>query len=372
MAGAVGSAPENTVTGRRSRVALAFSALSIYSFVENVVWSRDAPGGLDLGSSAVRAAAWTLPLACTWPVVLAAVQRARRERAGSARFFLVHGAAMLAVTVLTWATTTGVRLVGYSLVHGWSPQRLEASKPTPGDMVEALLGAGFNYGMILLALAAIHYARASRDAELVAATLDAQLTEARLALLQRQLQPHFLFNALQAISTLLHRDPAAADRALVRLSGLLRAMLEETSGEDVSVATEVDLARRYVEIEEIRFGARLRVEWHVSLPAQAAGARVPPLLLLPLVENAVRHGLSPKVGPVTLRVSARAAPGAIELSVEDDGAGAKGPLRERVGLGNTRQRLRARYGASASLSLETPEGGGFRARLSIPQGEASA
>ncbi|MDP2876160.1 MAG: histidine kinase, partial [Holophaga sp.] len=118
--------------------------------------------------------------------------------------------------------------------------------------------------MILLGAEAMRQAQGRKEQETQAELLNGQLAEARLALLQRQLHPHFLFNALQAISTLLHRDPVTADVLLVRLSTLLRALLEQASGKTLSLRTELDLTRKYLKIEQVRFADRLTVEWAVD------------------------------------------------------------------------------------------------------------
>jgi len=196
------------------------------------------------------------------------------------------------------------------------------------------------------------------------------LSDARLALLQRQLHPHFLFNALQAISTLLHRDPATADRLLVRLSELLRAMLEDASAQTLPLRLELELVRKYLEIEQARFGTRLCLEWRI-VPS-VLDVSVPSLIVLPLVENAIRHGVSSKVGPGRLSIEARPDDGALLLAVEDDGLGASLPLRDGLGVGNTRQRLEALYAGRATLDIVTAPERGFRAAIRIPLAEEPA
>jgi LytS/YehU family sensor histidine kinase len=179
--------------------------------------------------------------------------------------------------------------------------------------------------------------------------------------------PHFLFNALQAISTLLHRAPATADRLLVHLSDLLRAMLEDASEQTLSLRTELDLTRKYLEIEQARFEDRLRVDWRVD--ERLLELQVPSLVVLPLVENAIRHGLSPKVGPGCLTIRAWSEGTWLFLLVEDDGLGSTLPLPPGLGVGNTRERLEALYGEGAALHIETAPLRGFRATIQIPLGD---
>ena len=250
---------------------------------------------------------------------------------------------------------------------GWEATRLTDLIPTKNNLVGTFLNVPFAYFLILLGSEAMKHAQARREEELQAGRLAGQLAEAQLSLLQRQLHPHFLFNALQAISTLLHRDPQTADGLLVRLSTLLRAMLENASGKTLSLRTELELTRKYLEIEQVRFADRLSVEWTVD--ESLLEVQVPSLIVLPFVENAIRHGLSPKMGPGRLKIFAGSDGTSLVLAVEDDGLGTTLPLGPGVGIGNTRERLEAMYGGKAGLEIETHPQGGFRARIRIPLAE---
>jgi signal transduction histidine kinase len=210
---------------------------------------------------------------------------------------------------------------------------------------------------------ALVFAERARERERVAAQLQAQLTDARLAALSSQLNPHFLFNALNSIAELVHRDPVAADGMIVGLSALLRNSLESASNQEVALDEELRLLGHYLDIERIRLGERLRVEWQVAPEARAA--LLPPLLLQPLVENAVRHGVSRRLGAGTIRVCAQARDGRLQLEVHDEGGGAGGS-GFGIGLATTRERLEALYGAQASLELAPVATGGTVARLSMP------
>jgi LytS/YehU family sensor histidine kinase len=309
-----------------------------------------------------------MPWAFLAPLVLSFNRRVRRGRPGAWRFLAAHLAGMVLIFVPYWLTLRTISLIWNCSESGWKLSEFAAFVPTTLNLFGAFLSVPFVYFLILLGAAAMQHARARQDEEIEAGRLARQLSDARLALLQRQLHPHFLFNALQAISTLLHRGPATADRLLVRLSDLLRAMVEDASGQMLSLGTELDLTRKYLEIEQARFGDRLRVEWRVD--ESVLDVQVPSLIVLPLVENAIRHGLSPKVGPGRLTIGARSEGASLILTVEDDGLGATLPLRRGLGVGNTRERLAAIFGERAALDVETAPGAGFRARIQIPVHEA--
>ena len=309
-----------------------------------------------------------MPWAFLAPLVLAWGRRVRIDQLGLGRFLLAHLAGMLVAFVPYWAFRRGVAFVWTGFASGWSTGLLAGLLPTRLNLIGSALNVPFAYFLILLGSEAMDQARARREEEVQAARLAGQLAAARLALLQRQLHPHFLFNALQAISTLLHRDPATADGLLVRLSALLRAMLENASGQTLCLRTELALTRQYLEIEQVRFGDRLSFSW--SVDDALLDCPVPSLVILPLVENAIRHGLSTKVGPGRLAVEAHAEGAALLVTVADDGLGATVPLRPGVGIANTRERLAAMYGAQAGLEIETAPGEGFRARLRVPLAEA--
>jgi len=189
--------------------------------------------------------------------------------------------------------------------------------------------------------------------------LQAQLAEARLQALASQLRPHFLFNALNAVASLVHVDPDAAERMLARLGDLLRHSLESHGRQEVTLREEQAALAPYLDIEQIRFGPRLEVAW--KLAPEVLEARVPYLALQPLVENAIRHGLAPRAEPGRIEISAEREGDVLRLLVRDDGMGPPvgGPARGGgVGLSNLRARLATLYGGRAGLELRpgTPRG----------------
>lgn len=191
------------------------------------------------------------------------------------------------------------------------------------------------------------------------------LDQARLAALKMQLQPHFLFNSLNAIAALVHLDVNAADNMIVALSSLLRLSLDTSSEQLLPLSRELEFVQRYLAIEHVRFGDRLRFSFDVAPDTQAA--LVPAFLLQPLVENAVRHGLEPRAGAAgILKVSAGRDGATLQLSVSDNGVGlAHGrPLREGIGLSNTRTRLSVLFDGAASLELCSDEG--LTVKITLP------
>jgi len=222
------------------------------------------------------------------------------------------------------------------------------------------------YWVIVAVSFAFDYYRKYRERELRAVELEKRLAQAKLQALQMQLNPHFLFNSLHSISALMHQDAEAADRMMARLSDLLRAALEGSDTQEVSLREELEFLDRYLEIEQIRFGDRLTVKTEVA-PGML-DAQVPNLILQPLVENAIRHGhrTARQAGCIELRVQ-RAAD-VLTVEVSDNGAGLRGdePAAEGVGLSNTRARLRTLYGEAHGFELCEAPGGGLLVRMMIP------
>jgi signal transduction histidine kinase len=206
--------------------------------------------------------------------------------------------------------------------------------------------------------------QAERERALAA---EGQAHRARLQALRYQLNPHFLFNTLNAVSTLIvEEENRDAERMVARLSDFLRLTLECDSDVEVPLADELDFARRYLDIEKIRFGDRLTVQEDVE--PEALSARVPPLLLQPLVENAVRHGIMPREEGGRLRIEARRVGDRLLLRVADDGPGppSDADTESGVGLSNTKARLQSLYGEEHRFTLQRADGGGCVVRVVLP------
>jgi LytS/YehU family sensor histidine kinase len=192
----------------------------------------------------------------------------------------------------------------------------------------------------------------------------------QLEALRAQLHPHFLFNTLNAIATVLHRDPARADKAIVNLAELLRAVMEHRDREEIPLDAELALARRYLDIMTLRSGESVSVSW--SIAPEARDAAVPYFILQPLLENALEHGFAGQPDSGYLDVSACVANDVLQMVVADDGAGPGAPTTDGIGLSATSQRLSELYGASGRLSLERGANGGSRVIVEIPLRRASA
>lgn len=221
------------------------------------------------------------------------------------------------------------------------------------------------YWVIVGASHGIEYYRRYRERELRTSELEKLLVAARLQALQAQLNPHFLFNTLNSISTLMHRDVAAADRMIVRLGELLRQALGSRGAQEVPLREELEFLRRYLEIEQIRFGPRLAVE--IEAPPDTLELAVPNLLLQPLVENAIKHGIAPRKLGGRIEVRARRAGDRLQLSITDNGAGNSLHTRgSGLGLANTRTRLEHLYGAQQQFEFGPRPEGGFAVRITLP------
>jgi signal transduction histidine kinase len=242
-----------------------------------------------------------------------------------------------------------------------------------------LAGEFVTYFLIYWTMAGVSHAidgyRELRARELQAARLETDLARARLELLKSQLQPHFLFNTLNAVSSLIHTDAEAADRMVARLGRLLRLALEDFGVQEAPLSRELEAVRAYLDIEQARLGPRLNVRLDVS--DELADAAVPTFLLQTLVENAVRHGVAPRSAPGHIKVRAWREGDLLRLEVRDDGPGLPPVVGESgyaatgggVGLANTRARLLHLYGPRQRLDVGNGPHGGCVAGVTLPYHE---
>ena len=227
---------------------------------------------------------------------------------------------------------------------------------------ELVTGAG-----IVGLIHAVFYYRETQQQALREAQLETRLVEAQLQTLQHQLHPHFLFNTLHAISTLMHRDLSAAERMLAQLGDLLRLTLESSTRPEVRLAEEIEFLEKYVQIEQVRLGERLTTLFDIE--TEVLDAAVPTLILQPLVENAIEHGIAPLGLPGRVTVSARREHDMLVMTVDDTGPGpserAMAALFTGIGLSNTRARLTSQFGAHYRFEFKRRPGG-FAVLVAIP------
>jgi len=224
----------------------------------------------------------------------------------------------------------------------------------------------FFYWAILAVALVLNSYQKLRERELLSSQLEAKLAQTQLQILKMQLHPHFLFNTLIAISALIHQDVELADRMIARLGDLLRTTLENANQQEVPFRQELDFIQPYLEIEQARLGPRLTVDLQID-PA-VMDARVPNLILQPLVENAIRHGIGVRPGPGRIRIQAGRANGFFHLAVTDSGPGLQTSLEpmKGIGLANTRARLEKLYGSNQRLDLSSGPDGGLQVGITIP------
>ncbi len=297
------------------------------------------------------------------PAVLALGRRLRLERGRRVRNVLAHAAIGVVLAIAHLAPVT------------WLTQAIDPYQPVQSGLAfsaqyRELIPTWFPlnvlvYWGILGAGQAWHYYRRFRERELRASQLEALLARAELQALKLQLHPHFLFNSLNAVAGLVRRgDNPQAVRMLAGLSDLLRYVLDNAERQTVLLGEELEFIRRYLEIQQLRFGDRLASE--LAVEPTALAVRVPNLVLQPLVENALEHGVAGR-GRGRIRLTGELRGGRLLLAVEDDGAGLDaGGASFGVGLENTRARLEQQYGGDFGLELALGDGGGVVARLDLP------
>jgi len=270
-------------------------------------------------------------------------------------FSFVHLGAMLGVRSFFWARS------------GKSPIAALSAASVQTQYLQNLDWTLMTYAAIVGMAYALAFNRESQGRAVKAAQLETRLAEARLQTLQAELHPHFLFNTLHAISTLVHSKPDADDRMISRLSDLLRLTFDRSGAAGVSLQQELEFLQKYLEIEQLRFQDRLSVRFDIA--PETLDAEVPRLILQPLVENAIKHGVSPRTGPGLIQIAAKRQAETLQLEVQDDGVGLSATARNRlnagIGLSNTRDRLECLYGTRHRLDFS--EGcNGLAVRIEIP------
>ena len=311
----------------------------------------------------VRASVIWLVWAGVWaaltPAALRLAARFPLQRPQILRALVVHGLASGICALVNLALfALAAPMIGAAQVE-----------PTWFGTFNRLLGTTFllNLPVYWLIVAVAHVerlVRTAREKDRRQLRLEAQLADARLQTLRTQLQPHFLFNALNTISVLMHENANSADRILLQLSALLRRSLDSSEAHEVPLGEEIGFLESYLEIEQARFEGRL--SYRIAVPDEVREARVPNLILQPLVENALRHGLATRAGPGHIEIRADRQDDALLLRVSDDGRGLPPSTTERIGLANTRARLRLLYADRQRFEVRNSDDGGVIAEIELP------
>jgi signal transduction histidine kinase len=304
---------------------------------------------------------WIFRLAHRFPLDSERRVRSVMVHAGAAgAFSIVHLACMMAVRHLLWPGMM------------YEPSAVSWTTFVQRSYLMNLDWALMTYSAIVGLSYALAYYRESQARAVKAANLEARLAEARLKTLEAELHPHFLFNTLHAISALITTRPDSADRMISRLSDLLRITFDRSGAVVVPLHEEIEFLEKYLEIEQTRFQDRLTVRYEID--PDTLDAEVPRMLLQPLVENAIKHGIAPRSGAGTILISARQDGDVLRLEVDDDGVGLSGATRARlragVGLSNTRARLECLYGPAQGIDFSDGSNG-LAVRLHFPFHRAS-
>jgi signal transduction histidine kinase len=325
---------------------------------------KDASARLVLPLLALNLVYWYVPALCA-PIIM---RLALHYDLGRTRWrvqALVHGAAALVYSIVHTTVVLGARAILFS---DGRPTTLAGLGAYAGrDYLTQLDWLLMTY-LFLAGLAyALAYRRESESRALDAAHLETRLVEAQLQALQRQLHPHFLFNTLNTISGLMHTNLNAADLMIDRLGDLLRMTLLTSGIQEVTLKEEIDVLRKYLEIEQTRFGDRLGIT--IQIDPEALDAKVPSLLLQPLVENAVRHGIAPHARPGWITIAARREGSTLKIEIADSGKGLPPDrlvaLNSGVGLVNTRARLQHLYPSKHRFTFANVANG-FSVTVCIP------
>lgn len=320
------------------------------------------------GHSFVRIFFWQLLVWGIWgalsPLVILLARRFPPSGRRSVRNILLH----LLFSCLFGAVHLLPVAVATRVIHPYAPF---PDPETLGEQYVGLVGSWLQVDLLLYwaAVISVHVYGRLRQRQIRESRLEAQLAQAKLEALKLQIRPHFLFNSLNAVAGMVRKNEnAAAVRMIAGLSDLLRYVLEGSgSGQLAPLRDELAFTERYLQIQQARFG--LRLAYAIEAGPEIADAQIPALLLQPLAENAVEHGVASVEGSCQIAVRARRAAGRLLVSVEDNGAGIDAEVARGIGLRNCEARLRTLYGEGASLRLEQRNGGGAAVLVDIPYEE---
>lgn len=351
---------------RLRRYGLIFGLWTIYGLVmaafvhyRSLLWPR---GSMSWSSSLLTEVSY----AYLWFVVTGPILILAEKFPVMGRRWLAHVPVHLAVSLVLGLATKFAWLL---IVAPFTYEKVTPAQTflNPRALVASLDFGMMNYFLVMLCYLMVdNYARFEQG-RVRNVQLETQLARAQLQALKMQLHPHFLFNTLHAISELVHEDPFAAERMIAKLSDFLRLTIDHSGVPEVTLREEMDFLSRYLEIEKMRFEERLQVEF--AIDRSTLDARVPNLILQPLVENALKHGLGRRSSAGLIRIEAGRSNATLSMRVFDNGPGvdpAIKPLRKGLGLTNTRERLDRLYNGKHLFALANVPSGGFEVTIQIP------
>ncbi len=306
---------------------------------------------------------WNFAEAYVWvlltPVICAITQKHGFFGKHWKRSLMVHiPAGIIMMVVSSWLLLAPMDYFGWSDIL--TPFRVRLSSLALQDLPR--------YFVTVAVAQIVLYYGTLRAREEESIKLEGKLAQAQLQTLRAQMEPHFLFNALNSIATLARKDPPSAERMTMQLAHLLRRSLDTRSCQKIPLQEELDFLQNYIDIQQARFHDRLTV--HMSVDPSVLSTSVPSMILQPLVENAIQHGIANSAAPGELRITALNVNGCLEIEVADNGAGlinGTSPERYGFGLGNTRTRLRQIYGDHHQFRIEGAETGGCKVKLVLPK-----
>ena len=300
------------------------------------------------------------------PLIFATVRRFPLQRPRLARSIAIH--ACMALLCITLVETLGTQIQSQMMRAVLSRPRATPAAPSRVMFVQTfgswLVIGLVTYSAVVAAASALDYQRRLRDEAVRVAQLQRDLSDAQVQAIKMQVQPHFLFNTLHAVNVLIEKEPAAATRMVTRLGDLLRHTLSRAAVAEVPLRTELDVLQLYLEIEQTRFRDRLTVG--IDAPAETLDALVPDLILQPLAENAIRHGIESDTGAGSVEVQVSRVGASLVIEVRNSGRGPGDEVTDRIGLTTVRGRLARLYGDAYEFSLVGGPKGGSVARIRIP------
>jgi signal transduction histidine kinase len=339
------------------------ATLAVLQSLGSAMYSTRAIGSRDWIFAAAQFPRYMLWAPLT-PLIFAAVRRFPFQRPGLARSIAIHACLALLCIAFVEALSTQFQSQLISMVVANRPRGTPARVMIFQTLGSWLVGGLVTYSAVVAIASALDYQRRLRDEAVRVAQLQRDLSDAQVQAIKMLVQPHFLFNTLHAVNVLIEKEPAAATRMVTRLGDLLRHTLSRAAVAEVPLRAELDALRLYLAIEQTRFRDRLTVR--IDAPPETLDALVPDLILQPLAENAIRHGIQSDTGAGNVEVTASRADSSLVIEVRDSGRGPGDEVTDRIGLTTVRGRLARLYGEAHEFSLVAGPAGGSVARVRIP------